>query len=149
MFRGCFEHALDSKGRVNIPAHFRETLSGLGEDRLIIAPSLSDRRYLQAYPVSKWRELEEKVRTLPQFDPHVEAFRRIIIAGAMECPIDRQGRILLPPLLREHAGISKEMVFAGDLDRIQIWAKPEWLEARAQAQANIEEIQKTIANLGL
>lgn len=147
MFRGYYEHSIDKKGRVNIPSHFREVLSGLSEDRLIVTANPDG--YLQAFPVSEWKKLEEKVRQLPQFEQHVQDFRRLYIAGAMECCIDKQGRILLPPLLRESVGIERELVFTGNVDKIEIWAKDKWQQARERAQANWADIQQTIANLGI
>lgn len=149
MFRGCYEHALDAKGRVSIPAHFRELLGTLGSDRLIVTSGISETPVLDAYPLETWQKFEEKIQNLPKFDPDIEAFRQLYIAGAMECPLDRQGRILLPNLLREEARIERDVVLTGDVEKIKIWSRVAWGEARDRAQANLQSIRETMTSLGI
>ncbi|MBN2359400.1 MAG: division/cell wall cluster transcriptional repressor MraZ [Deltaproteobacteria bacterium] len=147
MFRGLFEHALDPKGRVSIPAHFRDVLVNL-EERCLIITANPD-RYLVAYPTAQWNQLEQKVRSQSQFDPHVEAFKRLYVASAMECPLDKQGRILLPPLLRERGGIGRDIVFAGMGETIEIWDKALWYQVVDKDRPNWLAIKQTMANLGV
>ena len=97
MFRGRFEHTIDPKGRVSIPAKFRELLAEKYDDRLIIT---NFDRCLVAYPFEEWRTVEEKVTSLSMVKREVKAFQRFFLSGASECPIDKLGRILIPPTLR-------------------------------------------------
>jgi len=147
MFRGLFEHALDPKGRVSIPAHFRDVLANL-EEKCLIVTATPD-RYLVAYPTATWSQLEQKVRGLSQFDRDVVAFKRLYVASAMECPLDKQGRILLPPLLRERGGIVRDIVFAGMGETVEIWDKALWHEVIEKDRPNWQTIKQTLANLGV
>src|SRR4030066_702119 len=110
MFRGRFEHIIDSKGRVSIPAKFRELIVEKYDDRLILT---NFDRCLVAYPYEEWRVLEERVGSLSMVKKEVKAFQRFFISGATECPIDNLGRILIPPTLRVYALMEKDVVFAG------------------------------------
>lgn len=148
MFRGWYEHLVDAKGRVSIPASFRDVLTAQGEDRLIVTTSISS-SYLVAYPINKWQAFEERVRELPEFNPEVMRFRRLYIGGAMECSIDKQGRILLHANLREFAGISKELVFSGDIEKFQIWSRENFAKVRDGDRENLEDVQRTVSELGL
>lgn len=149
MFRGWFEHLLDAKGRAAIPSSFRESLSQAGDERLVLTTAISG-AHLVAYPMSRWLAFEERVRTqLPQFDANVERFRRLYIGGAMECGLDRLGRILVPANLRERAGLSKEIVFVGDIEKFAIWSKERWCETQKVDQNELASMQATLANLGL
>lgn len=147
MFRGQFEHALDPKGRVSIPSHFRDVLGNLEEKCLIVTASPD--RYLIAYPAAEWSQLEQRVRAQSHFDPHVESFKRLYLASAMECSLDKQGRILLPPLLREQGGIVRDIVFAGMGETIQIWDRALWHEVVDKDRSNWQAIKQTLANLGI
>lgn len=144
MFRGRFEHALDPKGRVSIPAKFREVLSANNDERLIIT---NFDGCLWGYPVAEWQAFEEKVAALPQFKPEVIALQRVFVSAATECPIDKQGRILVPPTLRDYAGIVKDLVFVGMTRRIEVWAADRWRAQFAKAQENVA-LDK-LAELGL
>ncbi len=148
MFRGWYDHTVDTKGRAAIPASFRDVLGSLGEDRVIVTASISARN-LVAYPNSKWQAFEERVRQLPQFDANVERFRRLYIGGAMECTLDKQGRILLPGNLREAAAIQKEIVFVGDIEKFQIWSRVEWQAVQEQDRTHLEDVRATLSDLGL
>jgi MraZ protein len=110
MFRGRFEHIVDSKGRVSIPAKFRELLAEKYDDRLILT---NFDRCLVAYPYEEWRVLEERVGSLSMVKKEAKAFQRFFISGATECPIDKLGRILVPPTLRDYAQLGRNVVFTG------------------------------------
>jgi MraZ protein len=147
MFRGRFEHTIDSKGRVSIPAKFREPLGEKYDDRLIITTGLDP--CLVAYPYEEWVNVEEKVSSLSMVKKEVKAFQRVFISGATECPIDKLGRVLIPPTLRSYAQLEKDVVFAGMLKRFEIWSKERFVEEIRKAEENFEEMGETLAALGL
>jgi MraZ protein len=148
MFTGRFEHTIDSKGRVSLPSRFREILStSYADDRLIIT-SFTD-PCLIAYPVAEWRTFEEKVRSLPRFDPRVMQVKRVLVSGATECPIDKNGRVLIPPVLRQFAGLEREVVWAGMVDTIEIWSKDNWERMFASARGDIAGLGGSLGDLGL
>lgn len=143
MFRGHFEHAIDAKGRTSIPARFRDAL-GAGETRLIVTPNLFD-PCLDVLPMRVWEELEEKIAGLPQFDPHVVAFRRRYVSAAVECEIDKTGRVLIPPNLREHAGLHKEVLWAGMGRTAELWARERFKAAGQMSEAELLAFKTAIA----
>ena len=151
MFRGRFENGVDEKGRLSIPAKFREILTtqfGANPE----SPSLIVTNYdacLWAYPVSIWQALETKVASLPQFLPEVKALQRVFISAACECALDKQGRILLPPSLKEYAQIEQQAVIVGMTQRIEIWSKLRWDKAFQESQEALLEMQDKLAELGL
>ena len=122
MFMGEYNHTIDAKGRLIIPAKFRETL---GEE-FILTRGLDG--CLSIYPMDEWKSFEEKLKALPLTDKNARAFLRFFVAGATSCELDRQGRILVPSTLREFAGLEKEVVLTGSLTRIEIWSKEKCLE---------------------
>lgn len=146
MFRGRFDHTIDAKGRTSIPSKFREVLSTNYDERLIIT---NFDGCLWAYPVAEWQLIENKVAALPQFKSEVKALQRVFISAATECPIDKQGRILIPPTLREYAGLKKDIVFVGMTKRIEVWAKDRWLTEFEKSQKGIAEKSENLADLGL
>lgn len=126
-FRGSFEHALDDKSRVAIPAKYREALSGLQEERLMVTRFRSgEQRCLDVYPLSAWRRLEERILSMPRFNPELQRFKRVYVSGAHECALDAQGRILVPQHLREWAGIARDVVFTGEIDIFKMWSREAW-----------------------
>jgi MraZ protein len=146
MFRGRFEHTIDPKGRISIPAKFREILSEKYDDRLIIT---NFDRCLVAYPYDEWRNVEDKISSLSMVKKEVKAFQRFFISGATECPIDRLGRILVPPTLRDYGVLEKEVVFAGMGKMFEIWSRGRWSEEIRRAEENFEGMRESLASLGL
>ena len=122
MFMGECNHIIDAKGRLIIPARFRELL---GEE-FILTKGLDG--CLSIYPMDAWEAFETKLRALPLTNKNARTFTRFFVAGATNCELDRQGRILVPQTLREFAGLEKEVVLTGNLDRIEIWSKEKWSE---------------------
>ena len=122
MFMGEYNHTIDAKGRLIIPARFRELL---GEE-FILTKGLDG--CLSIYPMDAWEAFETKLRALPLTNKNARTFTRFFVAGATNCELDRQGRILVPQTLREFAGLEKEVVLTGNLDRIEIWSKEKWSE---------------------
>ena len=122
MFMGEYNHTIDAKGRLIIPARFRELL---GEE-FILTKGLDG--CLSIYPMDAWEAFETKLRALPLTNKNARTFTRFFVAGATNCELDKQGRILVSQTLREFAGLEKEVVLTGNLDRIEIWSKEKWSE---------------------
>ena len=120
MFKGTYRYKIDPKGRLPVPAAFRR---GLGEETLVV--TLFD-QCLAVYPPSEWERLEGQLRALPTFNRQVKAVTRLLASRASDCPLDAQGRILLPPALRQAAGLLRETVVVGVLNRIEVWNPETW-----------------------
>ena len=146
MLRGRSIHTLDAKGRIRIPTRFRDILKSRYDDRCIIT-NLD--RCLIVYPLPEWEKIEEKLGELSLVRQHVKAFQRFFISGATECIFDKQGRILIPQALREHASLEREVVLAGMLKSFEIWSKPLWDQEIKSAHDNFAEITATLAELGI
>lgn len=146
MFRGRFEHTIDTKGRISIPAKFREWLAENYDERLILT---NFDRCLVAYPYEEWTVLEEKASSLSMVKKETKSFLRFFISGAVECPIDKLGRILIPPTLREHAKLEKDVIFAGMLKKFEIWSKESWRDEMKWSEENFESMGEALAGLGL
>ena len=147
MFRGRYETTVDSKGRTSLPARFREVLAGSDDRKMVVTTSLEP--CLVAYPYSGWREFEKRLSQRPSFDPSVIQIKRLYVAGALECPVDSHGRILIPPVLREYAGISKDVVWSAMVNYVELWDRNKWIEAFAAAQSGADDLGKALADLGL
>lgn len=143
MFMGEFQHTIDSKGRVAIPARFREELG----EKFVITRGLDG--CIFAYPMNEWATMENKLKSLPLTKADARAFVRFFFSGATECEVDKQGRILLPQNLREHAKLNKEAVIIGVSTRVEIWAKERWGEYSSEAGESFEEIAEKIVDLGI
>lgn len=150
MFRGRFEHTIDEKGRVNVPARFRETLQAFNDDRVIITNFLvASVRCLDVYPNAAWLQLEERLRAKPQFDQRVMRFQNFYVASAHECVLDKQGRILLPPTLREYAGLTRDVVFTSALEKFRIWDREQWKRVFGEAEQSFLERPEELSELGI
>lgn len=146
MFRGRYDFGMDSKGRLAIPSKFREILASRFDERLIVTHF---DQALWAYPAPIWQELEDKIAKLPQFLDEVKALQRVFISSAVELPLDKQGRILVPANLRDFGGLEKETVLVGMTQRIEIWSKERWEKAYAEAAGKLGDMQEKLAELGL
>lgn len=146
MFRGRFEHSIDTKGRVSVPSKFREVLATKFDERLVLT---NFDNCLWAYAVAEWQKLEEKIAGLPQLREEVKALQRVFISAATECPIDKSGRILIPPTLREYAAIDKDVVLVGMVNRIEIWSKERWSTVFGEALTSLSSMGGKLADLGL
>ncbi len=154
MFRGLHEHSIDPKGRTSFPAKFRDVLKHLAADdepsadnRLIVTTGID--RCLVAYPVVEWKAFEARLAALSQFDPAVVQLKRIYVAGATECVLDKHGRLLIPPMLREYAGFKKDLIWAGMVTTIEIWAKERWVDQVSDSRADPKAIARALTELGL
>src|SRR5690606_28966449 len=129
MFRGQFQHSVDAKGRISLPARFRETVAGArGEPRFVLTPALFD-PCLHLYPLTAWEAFEAKIAELPSMDPHIVRFRRLYVSAAVECELDKAGRVLVPTHLREKAQLDKDALWAGMGRHLELWAKEQWERA--------------------
>ena len=146
MFRGCYEHTIDDKGRLSIPAKFREALETAFAPPLFLT---RNETCLVAYPSDEWRVLEARLNEMPSFDPKVQAFRRYFMAPAQECPVDRAGRILVPPPLRAFAGLEREVILAGMGKHLEIWSKERHDTAMQSAQENFAGLAQAMGEMGL
>ncbi|WP_230397762.1 division/cell wall cluster transcriptional repressor MraZ [Novisyntrophococcus fermenticellae] len=122
MFMGEYSHTIDPKGRLIIPSRFREQLG----DEFVLTKGLDG--CLSIYPMDEWEKFEEQLRSLPLTNKNARTFSRFFVAGATACELDKQGRILVPGTLREFAGLEKDVVLTGNINRIEIWSKQKWSE---------------------
>ncbi|HPT83246.1 MAG TPA: division/cell wall cluster transcriptional repressor MraZ [Limnochordia bacterium] len=143
MFLGEYQHSLDAKGRLTIPAKFREELG----EGAIITRGLDHCLFL--FPSHEWSVLENKLRTLPLTKHDARQFVRFLFSGATECELDKQGRIMLPLNLREYAGIDKDAVVIGVASRIEIWSRAKWETYVQAAEQSFEQIAESIVDLGI
>ncbi len=125
MFLGEFKHTIDDKGRLTIPAKFRTALAG----GLVVTRGFDQN--LMLFSMDGWRELADRIAQRPLADEDVRAFRRRVFSGAIDLEPDRQGRILLPPYLREFAGIEGDVVIAGMYNYVELWSPAGWESVRA------------------
>ena len=142
MFIGEYQHALDSKNRMIVPSKLREELG----NKFVITKGLD--RCLYAYPQDEWKNLEEKMKTLPLTNRDARSFVRFFFAGACEIEMDKQGRGLIPQNLKEYAGIEKEIVSIGVLTRVEIWSKEKWQEYN-DSNVDFESIAEKMSDLGI
>ncbi len=147
MFRGRYETKVDNKGRTSLPARFREVLNEENEHRLVLASALEP--CLIAYPYTEWQVFEKKLTEASIFDPDLARIRRLYISGAAECPVDGHGRILVPPMLREYAGLSQKVIWCGVGEHIELWDLTRWEEAIAEARSNVDGLRTALVGRGL
>ncbi|WP_022853400.1 division/cell wall cluster transcriptional repressor MraZ [Thermodesulfatator atlanticus] len=144
-FRGRSAHNLDNKGRLSIPARFREVLKHRYGNATLIMTNTPE--CLHVYPWSEWQALEEKLSNSPFDPPELRLFKRYFLGSAEECQPDRQGRILIPAHLREEVGIEREVVLLGMLNYFEIWS-PERLEKEfKRVRENFGELSASVANI--
>lgn len=141
MFMGEYNHTIDAKGRLIIPAKFREVLG----DEFVVTKGMDG--CLFVFDNSEWQAFAEKLRSLPMIDKEVRQFTRFFLAGAASVEVDKQGRILLPSVLRDFAGITKDTVLIGVGSRIEIWSKDRW-EGTVTYQ-DMDEISTHMVELGI
>lgn len=130
MFRGVNTLTLDSKGRIAIPTKYRDALMRHCEGQMVLTV---DRDHcLLLYPLPDWEEIERKLVKLPSFNAHARRLQRLLIGHATECELDGSGRILLPPPLREFAGLEKGIVLIGQGNKFEVWDETAWNTRRAE-----------------
>jgi MraZ protein len=145
MFRGRSKHTLDDKGRLAIPTRFKDTSKLKEQPCLVVTNHIN---CLWAFPKEDWRIIEDKIANLPLMDKSVNSLRRYFISGAQECLI-KQGRITLPPDLREIAGLKKEVMLIGETKYFEIWDKSRWDEEFNRVMDDFPESSQTLGQLGI
>ncbi len=147
MFRGVYEHQIDAKGRTSFPVKLRETLVGGYDDRLIVTTALD--ACLHCYPVREWEQFEAGLARRNPMEPGVKALLRLYVAPAQELQLDKLGRVLIPPSLRAHAGLEKDLVWAGMVKVIELWSRDGWAQAQASArdQADSADLMRVLSEL--
>ncbi len=141
MFMGEYNHTVDAKGRLIVPSKFREQLG----DEFVVTKGLDG--CLFVYENTEWKILEEKLKNLPLTNANARKITRFFLAGASQCEVDKQGRILLPAVLREFAKIEKDAVMVGVGNRIEIWSKESWMSANVYD--DMDEIAESMEGLGI
>ena len=135
MFKGTYRHRIDGKGRLPIPAAFRRALGD--EGRVVVTPL---DQCLAAYPPAEWAKLEAQLAALPAFSKPVKALTRLLASRAADCEIDVQGRILLPPALRAAAGLERDAVVIGVLNRFEVCAPEPWADFVRDSERLLEDV---------
>jgi MraZ protein len=143
MFIGEYQATIDEKGRVAIPSKFRSQL----KSQVVVTRGLDNSLFL--YNLDEWNKLAEKLASLPISTANTRAFSRLMLAGAMDCEVDKQGRIVLPGYLKEFAKIGKKAVVAGLYNRIEIWSEELWKKYKAQTEKQSNEIAEQLGSLGV
>jgi len=143
MFIGEYQHNLDDKGRLAIPVKFRADL----KKGAVVTRGLDSCLFL--YTKNEWAKLADKLAALPFSQSNSRAFARLMLAGAMEVEVDKQGRVVLPEYLRQFAALKKSVVVAGLYSRMELWDENKWKEYKGQTEANSNEIAERMAELGV
>jgi len=128
VFIGEYSHSIDQKGRVAIPAKFRTDLAA----GCVVTRGLDNS--LVIYSVPEWEKMAEKLSKLPFSSRDARAFSRLMLSGAMDLDLDKQGRVLIPPYLRDYASLSEQVIITGAYNRLEVWAKDKWEEYRSDAE---------------
>lgn len=140
MFMGEFQHSIDDKGRIIIPAKFRELLGS----SFVVTRGLD--QCLFVYPMKEWEVLEQKLKALPLMKSDARAFTRFFFSGATECEWDKQGRVNLPSNLRQYAKLEKDCVVLGVSNRVEIWSKDTWEQYFQQSEDTFNEIAEKLVD---
>ncbi|WP_054694538.1 division/cell wall cluster transcriptional repressor MraZ [Syntrophomonas palmitatica] len=143
MFLGEYQHSLDAKGRIIIPARFREQLG----ECFIATRGLDNCIFV--YPPEEWHNIEEKMRSLPFTRADVRSFMRIFLSGASELELDKQGRTVLPANLRDYAHINKDIIIIGVGTRVEIWSAENWETYTMNSSSSYEQIAESLVDLGI
>ncbi|KAE9637007.1 division/cell wall cluster transcriptional repressor MraZ [Defluviitalea raffinosedens] len=143
MFMGEYQHTIDTKGRLIVPAKFREELG----DVFVITKGLDN--CLFVYPYTEWKIFEDKLKTLPLTSGNARKFVRFFFAGAVECSVDKQGRILIPNNLRVYSGLEKDVILIGVSNRVEIWSKENWEAYNNDEDFDASVLAENMQDLGI
>jgi MraZ protein len=143
MFMGEYQHNIDEKGRMIIPSKFREELGA----EFILTRGLD--QCVFGYPLSEWKVIEEKLKSLPFTKKDARAFTRFFFSGAAECQLDKQGRVNIASPLRDYAKLEKDCVVIGVSNRIEIWSKSIWEEYFSKSEDSFGEIAESLMDFDL
>ncbi|WP_128895119.1 division/cell wall cluster transcriptional repressor MraZ [Longirhabdus pacifica] len=140
MFMGEYHHSVDDKGRMIIPAKFRDTLGST----FVMTRGLDQCLFI--YPNEEWKLLEQKLKQLPLMKSDARAFTRFFFSGATECELDKQGRVNIPNNLREHGTIQSNAVVIGVSNRVEVWSKEIWNDYAQQSETSFNEIAEKLVD---
>lgn len=143
MFIGEYHHTIDQKGRLAIPAKFRITF----KKGAVVTRGLDNCLFL--YTPDEWKKLAEKLANLPISQSNTRAFARLMLAGAMDVELDKQGRIIVPEYLRKFAGVKKRTVIAGLYSRLELWSEDSWEKYRQGTEKKSTDIAEALGELGV
>ncbi len=143
MFIGEYSHSIDTKKRLALPSKFRKELG----KTVVVTRGLD--KCLFVYPMAAWKELAEKLGTMPIGESGTRSFVRLMLAGATDVSGDAQGRILIPDYLKEYAGLKKEVIVAGLFNKLEIWDEKSWSKYKELAEKNTDEIAENLGKLGI
>ena len=143
MFIGEYSHSIDDKGRIAIPAKFRERL----QRGAVITRGLDNCLFI--YTFEEWEKLADKLSRLPVSQSHSRAFSRLMLAGAMDVELDKQGRVILPEYLRSYATLRKKAVITGLYNRLEIWDEAAWNKYKTETEKQSNDIAETLGELGV
>jgi MraZ protein len=143
MFIGEYQHTIDEKGRLAVPKKFRTSL----KTGAIITRGLDGCLFL--FTRGEWEKLAEKLVALPLAQANSRAFVRLMLAGAMDAPVDAQGRVLIPEYLRAYAGLKKKSIVAGLYNRVEIWDEARWAKYKIKTESASDEIAERLGELGI
>ena len=146
VFRGQFSHTVDPKGRLSIPADFREVLADGFGDKLMVAPNGNA---LDVYPERTWKELEDKVSDLPLLDPDRRKFQYLYLSGGKAVVLDPQGRIQIPQNYRERAGLVKDVEIVSMMTYFEIWDKERWTHFQRDNAGPLDDLRERLASKGV
>jgi len=143
MFIGQYNHTIDEKGRMSIPAKYRRDL----QQGVVVTRGLD--HCLFVYPKSEWEVMAEKLSRLPVSQKKSRAFARLMLAGAMDADLDGQGRVMLPEYLRQYASVKKHVIVAGLYNRLEIWDEDAWREYRTKTELESDDIAESMNDLDI
>lgn len=143
MFIGEYPHSIDLKKRMAVPSKFRVDL----KNKVVVTRGLD--KCLFVYPMKVWEDLAGKLGTLPVGESATRSFIRLMLAGAVDVDVDKQGRILIPDFLKDYAGLGKNVIVAGIYNRLEIWDENKWKEYKKKAEKNTDEIAEQLGKLGV
>ena len=143
MFIGEYQHSLDEKGRIAVPTKFRTILSA----GAVVTRGLDGCLFI--YPLPEWQRLAERLAGLPLAQANTRAFARLMLAGAMEATVDKQGRMSIPDYLRSYAKLGKKVVLTGLYNRLELWDAAQWDEYRRSTERNGASIAEALQDIGV
>jgi MraZ protein len=143
MFIGEYKHSIDDKGRLAIPVKFREDLA----KGAVVTRGLDSTLFL--FPLEEWDKLASKLSSLPLGQSNSRAFSRLMLAGAMDVSLDKQGRLVLPEYLRDYASLKKQVVVAGLFNRLEIWDEDIWQKYKTAMEEEVGDIAEKLGELGV
>lgn len=143
MFIGEYLHSIDLKKRMAVPSKFRTDL----KNKVVITRGLD--KCLFVYPMKVWEDIAGKLGTLPVGESATRSFIRLMLAGAVDVEVDKQGRILIPDFLKSYAGLNRNVIVAGIYNRLEIWDEKKWQEYKKKAEKNTDEIAEQLGKLGV